>query len=463
MPRRHLTPTTFARAASCLHSWYLETHVDADLVVEPDAGLELLFERGLAHERRMIETLTDVVEPEWDGRDYAAGHAATVALLREGRPWVAQGPLMREDARGVPDLLQRLEGRSALGDFTYVPVDVKGHKTVEKGDRFQLHLYAHLLEPVLGKRPATGGIWLNSGAIETVDLGAEEFRAHHRKLERVRRGAHDTLALKCTACNTCPWSVHCADAWLAEENVTLLAGVRSADARKLTDAGFPSWRDVARTTPAVLVERAGVTVKKAQAVYDAALAWESGEPRLLQPVTFPASAPVIYYDIETYGATVYLHGLVRVDGDHREERQFAARTPDDEARIWHELLDYMAGDAQPLVYCWAPYEFRFVERLWSDYGGNAAGYRHFRAMQDQCAFVKRHFALPTTSYSIKHVAPAFGFHWDAEDAGGLNSEAWYGQWLETGDEALFEKIMRYNLDDVRAMEAVDRALRERFG
>jgi predicted RecB family nuclease len=58
------------------------------------------------------------------------------------------------------------------------------------------------------------------------------------------------------------------------------------------------------------------------------------------------------------------------------------------------------------------------------------------------------------------VAPYFGFHWHAEDAGGLNSEAWYKEWLGTGDGAILDKILRYNLDDVVAMEEIDRALRK---
>ena len=73
--------------------------------------------------------------------------------------------------------------------------------------------------------------------------------------------------------------------------------------------------------------------------------------------------------------------------------------------------------------------------------------------------MSEHFALPATSYSIKQVAPLFGFHWDASDAGGLNSEAWYGEWLDKRDRVLLKKILRYNLDDVVAMEVIDRALR----
>ena len=57
----------------------------------------------------------------------------------------------------------------------------------------------------------------------------------------------------------------------------------------------------------------------------------------------------------------------------------------------------------------------------------------------------------------------FGFQWHADDAGGLNSEMWYQEWLESQDEALFEKIMTYNLDDVIAMEVIHNSLIKVFG
>ena len=77
-----------------------------------------------------------------------------------------------------------------------------------------------------------------------------------------------------------------------------------------------------------------------------------------------------------------------------------------------------------------------------------------RRLTDQCAWTKKHFAFPTRGYSIKEVAPALGFHWTAEDAGGLNCEAWYGEWLRSGEEELKRKILEYNRDDVVAMEVI---------
>src|SRR2546422_5637128 len=102
----------------------------------------------------------------------------------------------------------------------------------------------------------------------------------------------------------------------------------------------------------------------------------------------------------------------------------------------------------PVIYCWADYERPFVERLWERHGANSKGYAILRGnLVDQCAFVQSHFAMPTHSYSIKAIAPLFGFGWQVDAASGLNSEAWYAEWLATGEERILQKILRYNLDD----------------
>ena len=195
-----------------------------------------------------------------------------------------------------------------------------------------------------------------------------------------------------------------------------------------------------------------------------ARAWEENTPLLRTSPSFPESIPIHFYDVETFGEKCYLHGGIRVFGEERSEYQFLARTPDDEGHAWHEFLDFLAGDKNAVIYCWSPYERGVVDRLRSLYGGNDAGWALLDGnLVDQCQFVKSHFALPTTSYSIKKVAPLFGFAWDADDAGGMNSELWYQSWLETEDEHILKKILRYNLDDVVAMEVIHNALKSKFG
>lgn len=463
MSKTLISPTAIAKATRCLHSWYLKCYGDPLEKREPDAGLLLLFERGIEHERECVSSLKEVVEPEWDGKDYDAGFQSTITLMKEGYPWVYQGVLLNEAAVGFPDLLKKTPGSSSLGNYTYVPIDVKGHKQVTKKDRYQLLGYACLLESVLGYRPEGAGIWLNTGVIEGVDLGndAEDFEALLADMDRIRDGETITEGYRCSECGTCEWIDHCFSVWEQNDSVCLLYGVSSTLAQRFTEAGFASWKDVANSSPAEIAKQVEITPKRAQKCLLHARARAKGSPHIVKPADFPSDVPIHFYDIETFGKCVYLHGNIRVFEGEREERQFIAKDPSQEKEAWHQYLDYLAQDDKAIVYCWADYERGFAKALWEKHGGNPAGWRHLeKNLIDQCRFVRGHFALPVYSYSIKHVAPLFGFSWAADDAGGLNSEAWYKEWLETKDETIFQKILRYNLDDVLAMEVIDRELRK---
>ena len=102
MPKTRISPTAIAKASRCLHSWYLKCYGDPSEKREPDAGLLLLFERGIEHERECVSSLKDVVEPEWDGKDYDAGLQSTTTLMKEASPCIFLGVLVTESAVGFP-------------------------------------------------------------------------------------------------------------------------------------------------------------------------------------------------------------------------------------------------------------------------------------------------------------------------------------------------------------------------
>src|SRR5262249_43654076 len=148
-------------------------------------------------------------------------------------------------------------------------------------------------------------------------------------------------------------------------------------------------------------------------------------------------APIVhFYDIETHRDSVYLHGLVTCDAAGATvERQMLARDPSDERRAWHDLLDALASAPAGPIYCWTDFERTWARKLWSRHHGNASGYwRLHRNLVDLCAITRSHFALPTSTYGLKNVARLFGFTWQAEDANGLASEAWYDEWLKRESE-----------------------------
>lgn len=457
-----ISPTAIVRGAACLHAWHLDCFGDKSLRREPDEGTRLMFERGKEEEVRKARSLPGLVELDWDSNDWTEGHRRSVELMKTGPAWIYQSAFVEGDCRGRPDLLRRVERPSRLGTFSYEPVDIKGHKEVEVSDRLQLQGYSLLLENVLGYRPERGAIWLNTGKIEDVDLVRtwDEFTDILEAMRRVTRKEEATHGLRCGECKTCAWLDVCSGQWKTEDDVCLVYGATKGVAQKLRKTGFPTWKAVASVDLPTFLKRSSLKDDTARKVWTQAQAWAAGGPKRMEPAEFPDDRPRLFYDVETYEKTVYLHGVIRVHGDSREERQWVAEDLADEERVWREFIEYLSRDKSAVVYCWSSYEFGTTETLMGRYRVDSPGLKLLtESMTDQCAWVRDRFALPVSSYSIKKVAPAFGFKWDAEDAGGLNSESWYKTWLEKRDRELLKKLVRYNLDDVRAMVAIDDALR----
>jgi len=463
--KRFITATDVRRAASCLHSWTLACHGDPAARRKPTAGEERLFAKGMEEERSRVASLPELATVEWDGMDWEAGQRATVELMRRGCRWIYQAVLARDDLRGRPDLLQRVEGESGVGSWTYEPADVKWHREPTKADRYQLAFYALQLEPILGRVPAKLRVWANDGTLHEIAArpSVRAVRALIEKMRAIRDAPPATVGARCGLCRLCLWSDHCKAGWLAAEDVTLLPGVTGQTAERMRAAGFVSWRLVAEDEPRHLAQALDMAVEKAEDLQLLAQAWRDRRPVLRRQPERPApDRGVVFYDVETYGEVVYLHGAIRLCGTEREERQFMADRPEDEARVWHEYLEWLAEDASraPLVWQWTKFEEGHATRLWREHGGNAVGWEFLsRGLRDMKEWVKSSLALPVTTYSIKEVAPVFGFRWTAGDANGLSSQAWYEEWLRTRDAGLREKILRYNLDDVRAMEVVEKELR----
>jgi uncharacterized protein len=465
-PEERLSPTRIAQAAACLHFYFLEKFGDKSKRLSPTAGQKLDWERGREFEVSVVRSLEGVREPTWDGRDFQQGLKATVALMEKGALWIHSGVLAGSGVAGIPDLLRKDSGKSRFGDFTYTPIEIKGHKTVQKKDVLQVSAYARILDEILGEPCRNAGVWLNTGKIAAVDVakGRASLQSVLRQIEAVRREQGGTEPIWCSACPACPWIAHCKHEWKRLGHLSLLPNGGKGTVEKMSAIGIRTVAALAKSDPEDVARKAKMAPPTALSLWHHARARIEGRPLPIRKAKFPEGLPIIFYDIETFGGETFLHGLIRVDGDNREERFFFADSLADAGAAWRQFLEFVARDAESVIYCWADYERGCAEKSWAQFGGDKKAYASFmRRLTDQCAWTKKHFAFPTRGYSIKEVAPALGFHWKAADAGGLNCEAWYGEWLRSGEAELKRKILEYNRDDVLAMEVIFNHLKQITG
>ncbi|MBI4370009.1 MAG: TM0106 family RecB-like putative nuclease [Elusimicrobia bacterium] len=451
---RRLSPTLISQASRCLHFYFLEEFGDPSLKLPESAGQKLTRDRGKEFERQVVATLPEVAEPKWDRGNFRHGYEATLKLMEKGVSWIHGGALMDENIVGVPDLLQKMPGKSKLGDYFYVPIEIKSHREVQKRDILQVAAYSLMLEKAQGFFSKKGGVWLNTGNIAEVDITASLslLQKLRDQMGQVTAKKFATEPIWCAACVMCPWLANCKKQWKQMDHLSLLPNGGQSTIKKLYLVGIKTVNDLAQADPEQISKKTKMSEKTAQKLWLHAKARTTGKPIVIKKPDFMEDRPILFWDIETHGSVLFLHGLISLFNGKREEQFFFADSPDQEAQIWHDFLDHIGQYDDAVIFDWADYERPWAVACWKKYGGNERVYKHLmKNLIDQCRWTQEHFAFPTRSYSIKEIAPVFNFHWQAADAGGMNAEAWYGEWLRDRDKALKEKILVYNKDDVDAM------------
>src|SRR6185437_2790761 len=146
-----LSATDLSNFLSCRHLTALEMAAALAKRQRPhwdDPLLEILFARGLAHEKayvasiqaagRELVTLEDVKE-----RDAAV--AQTLDAMRGGADVIVQGALRDGRWYGRPDVLRRVQKPSGLGAWSYEVSDTKLARETRAGTILQLGLYSEML------------------------------------------------------------------------------------------------------------------------------------------------------------------------------------------------------------------------------------------------------------------------------------------------------------------------------
>jgi uncharacterized protein len=133
MPYR-IIATDLDSLTQCDRQVYLDHHGDPSLRVGPDAYQVWLREQGRQYEAQVISTFA-VEKLPYTYDNLEIGFEITLGLMREGVKHIYQGVLIDGDLVGIPDLLERVSGPSALGDWYYRPLDIKSASGPSVGHR----------------------------------------------------------------------------------------------------------------------------------------------------------------------------------------------------------------------------------------------------------------------------------------------------------------------------------------
>jgi predicted RecB family nuclease len=480
---------------ACGHAQVLDRQVADGQLQAPfraNPFLEVLGERGLRHEQGYVEHLRasglQVVEIAGSGIDSAAV-SATTSVMASGAQVIVQGALRHGMWDGRADVLLRVDSPSALGAWSYEPLDTKLARETKSGTVLQLSLYADLLGAMQGREPDHVHVvapWTN---FEPQTHRVADFAAYYRwakrRLEMMLQNPQASYPEPVGHCDVCRWFGSCDERRRADDHLSFVPGLAKAHALKLHEHGIARVTELAavpvplpwkpkhggRGTFEKLREQARVlcaTRATGQIVYELL----PPEPSLgLSRLPTPSHGDV-FLDFEGdpfvgERGLEYLFGYVfRDEGDGWTYRADWALGPAAEKAAFERFIDFVLARLERWpdlhVYHYAPYEPAALKRLMGRHGTRADELDTLLRAQrfvDLYAVVRQGVRIGVESYSIKRLEPLYEFERDAAlpDANKALNKVQAALELSGGLDGLEEAqavVEAYNADDCFSTQAL---------
>ncbi|WP_290062272.1 TM0106 family RecB-like putative nuclease [Amycolatopsis solani] len=346
---------------------------------------------------------------------------ATRQAIRAGTPTIPGAVLRDGDFTGRVDSLVR------TADGRYEVHDAQPVRHATPAAVVRLTACADALGDAGGPNVHLG---LSDGTTRTLrvaDFRPLVDRLRARLRDRAPRLPLPLWADERPACAGCSFARHCASAREADRDLSLVAGMRGDQRRKLTAAGLGSIdalaaagpgdrpRDLSVTAFATLRAQAALQVRQ-----DATgeIAYEIVDPDELAALPAPAPGDV-FVDLAGDPHALagegleYLFGAV-TEEDDRRFTAFWAHSRAQEKRAFEEFVDFAAARVAEHpgshVYHYAPYEVTAIKRLAAVHGTREETVDHLLrsgAVVDLHAVVRKALRVSQRSYSIRHLEPLY--------------------------------------------------------
>jgi len=461
-----LTAQLLLNYQRCARRAFLDVYGDPDQQEPPSDFLLKLIQDSHQHQQAVLADQT-WIRPHYPEGDWAAAAEATQALMAAGVEQIYQGVLVAEEPSGLtlvsnPTLLTKQPGRSRWGDWLYVPTDIKLSKRPKLEYQIVMAFHVQVLAAVQEAWPEVAWLYLRRKGSYAVDLwqALPQMQASLATLSQMLLEQQEPeLFIARHRCSLCSWFRHCHGIAEAQRHLSLLPGVTPTRYLTLQQLELTTVKALAIAEPARLeplpgfgAEVATKLVHQAQAILTnqaLPLFGPGGGPQL------PTAPVELYFDIEAEPELnlAYLHGVLVVDRQAQTQtfHGLLAEDVDAEGRAWQQFLNLVNTYPSAPIFHFCAYEVQTVERLAKCYPTPQAQIKPLLArFIDLHEWVVQTVTLPVESYTLKLIARWIGFQWRESNANGAQAIYWYNQWLQTGDRAFLEAILRYNEDDCRA-------------
>jgi len=272
---------------------------------------------------------------------------------------------------------------------------------------------------------------------------------------------------------------NCSSSWSTLQNkvakekkdITLAWNVGAVVAGYLREKGIHNLGKLVNLDPAILRSTPGMGPKKTTQALNSAKAqmarkpikvanWEPSEDRPEQEIFLDLEGSVELFQDDPVWNCIYLIGLIpRTKGLEKTYVPYLAKKPGEEKAILRKFVDYLGKQTRSFrLYHWHHYEKTQLKKACERHALSRAYDRLILPnLVDLCTAAQASYVLPTPGWSIKVVAPYFGFNWSqpATEVDAMKSAMmWLKQAKNGANGEGMDKVLKYNEDDCKAMIVV---------
>ncbi|QQR91066.1 MAG: TM0106 family RecB-like putative nuclease [Myxococcales bacterium] len=455
----------------CARRVWLDNKAGLGLTKVENAFEQLIIDRGIRHERRVLDQLSQSLECRT-----AKSPEHTNELIAKRIPVIYQAQL-NDEKNGIignPDFLILHESGE------YQAADAKlSLNGAKKEIRAQLGLYRRMLGNGL---PAIA--FLGNGEEYLVedsdDSVAEQFLADMRRI--LSSDEEPFVRYSHSKCSACPYCDYCKPKFEAAEDPSLLYGLNAKAALGLEKEGIGTISQLASSDPKNIPDIPHLKgFKKKQRAVLQAKAHLSGDSYQLRSITLPAGQWV-HFDIEDNPLTddgekhVYLWGFLLPEGnkfefvwtDNEEQDkqgwlEFLKRVDLYRSRYPNLNLAHYSHHEKTTIQKYAQrYEMEDQPTVSYLLGDQSPLFDLQKPILDA-------LVLPLQGYGLKDICKhpnLVNYQWRDEDSGSQWSVVQFHRYLEETNIArrnqLKADILSYNQDDVTATHHLEQWLRKHY-
>ncbi|MGF1478360.1 MAG: TM0106 family RecB-like putative nuclease [Cyanophyceae cyanobacterium] len=468
-----LTDELLLNHKRCQRRAYLDVHGHHQRDPQRDFVAKLRQE-SRRHSQKVLDTFYPHYQPLQAHRDWQARFQETEALMQQGVECIYRGVLLQPSSTqppfqlasradvalaGTPDLLIKQPGRSKFGDWQYLPISIRLGRRPKPEYKMIAAFHAQLLAAVQGVLPATAKIILRQLNDYAVNLGTWGPRMQEvlaQCLQSLQEFQEPDVFISRQRCSLCHWYSQCYAIASTEQHLSLVPGVTPARYQHLQSLGVHTLDSLANACSIYVGEVLGFQVASELKQQAESIVTEQAirKPHRRHQ-SIPTASIELYFDIEAEPERKldYLLGVLLVDRQANTQQfyPFLATTPEEEKTNWQQFLEFVSAYKSAPIFHYSEYEVEALRRLANLYNTPRKSVEQvISRFVDLHSCVVNSVVLPVESYSLKSLANWLGFQWRDVNASGEQSVCWYDRWLQEGDYALLEAILRYNEDDCRA-------------